>query len=182
MILIISIQKKIVQKCKCMFKYFSSASDVVDDGEEDKSDDEGQEEVADTQNTKIVNEMEDSQSSASASSNRVTTPLPLTLGRRPTPGKRKHYGPNKRDAIEGKQLEIIKKPEKQPNKDEIFCLSLATSLRKIQDPQKKEYTKLLFAAKNVQLHVWFMVQCRSNSTSNKLLCLCPTINKTKITV
>ena len=25
---------------------------------------------------------------------------------------------------------------------EIFCLSLATSLRKIQDPQRKEYTKL----------------------------------------
>ena len=26
--------------------------------------------------------------------------------------------------------------------DEIFCLSLATSLRKIQDPQRKEYMKL----------------------------------------
>ena len=90
----------------------------------------------------MANEMEDSQSSASASSNRVTTPPPLTPCRRPTPGKRMHYGPNKRDAIEEKLLKIIEKPEKQPDEDEIFCLSLATSLRKIQDPQRKEYTKL----------------------------------------
>ena len=88
----------------------------------------------------MANEMEDSQSSAS--SNRVITPPPLTPCRRPTPGKGKHYGPNKRDAIEGKLLKIIEKPEKQPDEDEIFCLSLVTSLRKIQDPQKKEYTKL----------------------------------------
>ena len=87
-------------------------------------------------------EMEDSQSSASASSNRITTPLPLTPCRRPTPGKRMHYGPNKRDVIEENLLKIIKKMEKQPDEDEIFCLSLATSLRKIQDPQRKEYTKL----------------------------------------
>ena len=53
-----------------------------------------------------------------------------------------HYGPNKRDAIEEKLLKIIEKPEKQPDRDEIFCLSLATSLRKIQDPQRREYTKL----------------------------------------
>ena len=53
-----------------------------------------------------------------------------------------HYGPNKRDAIEEKLLKIIEKPEKEPAEDEIFCLSLATSLRKIQDPQRKEYTKL----------------------------------------
>ena len=53
-----------------------------------------------------------------------------------------HYGPNKRDAIEEKVLKIIEKPEKQPDEYEIFCLSLATSLRKIQDLQMKEYTKL----------------------------------------
>ena len=93
-------------------------------------------------NSQIVNEMEDCQSSASASSNRVTTPPPLPHCRRPTPGKRMHYGPSKRDAIEEKLLKIIEKPEKQPNEDEIFCLSLATSLRKIQDLQRKEYTKL----------------------------------------
>ena len=86
--------------------------------------------------------MEDSQSSASASSNRVTTPPPLTPCRRPTPGKRMHYGQNKRDAIEEKLLKIIEKPEKEPDEDEIFCQSLATSLRKIQDPQRKEYMKL----------------------------------------
>ena len=91
----------------------------------------------------MANEMEESQSSASASSNRVITPPPLTPCRRPTPGKRKHYGPNKRDAIEEKLLQIIEKPEKQPDEDEIFCLSLATFLRNIQDPQRKEYTKLL---------------------------------------
>ena len=47
-----------------------------------------------------------------------------------------------RDAIEEKLIKIIEKPEKQPDEDEIFCLSLATSLRKIQDPQRKEYMKL----------------------------------------
>ena len=86
--------------------------------------------------------MEDSQSSASASSNKVTTPPPLTPCRRPTPGKRVHYGHKKRDAIEEKLLKITEKPEKEPDEDEIFCLGLATSLRKIQDPQRKEYTKL----------------------------------------
>ena len=53
-----------------------------------------------------------------------------------------HYGQNKRGAIEEKLLKIIEKPEKEPDEDEIFCQSLATSLRKIQDPQRKEYTKL----------------------------------------
>ena len=86
--------------------------------------------------------MENSQSSASASSNRVTALPPLTPCRRLTPGKRMHYGPNKRDAIEEKLLKIIEKPEKEPNEDEIICLSLATSVRKIQDPQRKEYMKL----------------------------------------
>ena len=83
--------------------------------------------------------MEDSQSSAS--SNRVTTPPPLTPCRRPTPGKGMFYGP-KRDVTEEKLLQIIQKPEKEPNEDEMFCLCLAATLRKIQDPQKKEYTKL----------------------------------------
>ena len=53
-----------------------------------------------------------------------------------------HCGPNKRDAIEEKLLKIIEKLEEEPDEDEIFCQSLATSLRKIQDPQRKEYTKL----------------------------------------
>ena len=85
---------------------------------------------------------EDSQSFASASSNRVTTPSALTPCRRATPGKGMHYGPNKRDAVEEKLLKIIENPEKQPDEDEIFCLCLATSLRKFQDPQRKEYTNL----------------------------------------
>ena len=52
-----------------------------------------------------------------------------------------HCGP-KKDAIEDKLLQIIEKPEKKPDEDEMFCLSLAATLRKIQDPQKKEYMKL----------------------------------------
>ena len=114
---------------------------VADDGEEDGSHDgEGQEQfAADIQDTQITDEMEDSHSSAS--SNRVTTPLPLTPCRRPTPHKRMHYGP-KIYAIEEKLLQIIKKPEKEPDENEMFCLSSAATLRKIQDPQKKEHTKL----------------------------------------
>ena len=49
------------------------------------------------------------QSSASASNNRAITPPPLTPCRRPTPYKRKHYGPNKRGAIEEKLFKIIEK-------------------------------------------------------------------------
>ena len=125
-----------------MFQYFSTVSNVADEGEDDKSADKGQEQVFDTLDIQIVDEMEDSQSTASASSNRVTTPPPLTPCRRPTPDKRMHYGQNKRDAIEERLLKIIEKPEKEPDEDEKFCQSLATSLRKIQDPQRKEYTKL----------------------------------------
>ena len=88
----------------------------------------------------MVNEMEDSQTSTS--SNRVTTPASLTPCRRPTPGKRMHYGPKKRDAIEEKLLKTIEKPDKKADEDEMFCLHFAVSLRKIQDPQKKEYIKL----------------------------------------
>ena len=70
-------------------------------------------------------------------------PPPLTPFRRPTPGKRMCFSlNNKRDAIKEKLLKIIEKPEKYPDEDEIFCLSLATSLRKTHDPQRKEYTKL----------------------------------------
>ena len=54
-----------------------------------------------------------------------------------------HYSP-KKDAIKDKLLQIIEKLEKKPDEDERLCLSLATALRKIQDPQKKEYTKLQF--------------------------------------
>ena len=48
-----------------------------------------------------------------------------------------HYGPNKRDAIEEKLLKIIEKPEKQPDEDEIFCLSSAASLREIQNHERE---------------------------------------------
>ena len=76
-----------------------------------------------------------------SSHNRVTTLPPLTPSRGPTLGKMMCYSP-KKDAVEDKLLQIIEKPEKKPREDEMFCLILAATLRKIQDPQKKEYTKL----------------------------------------
>ena len=103
-----------------MFQYFSTVSNVADEGEEDKSDNKGQEQVSDNLDTQIDDEMEDSQSTASASSNRVTSAPPLTPCRRPTPGKRMHCGQNKRDAIEERLLQIIGKPEKEPDEDEKF--------------------------------------------------------------
>ena len=70
--------------------------------------------VADTQDTQISDEMEDTQSSAGNSSqsqssnNRVTTPPPLTPSKRPMLGKRMHCSP-KKAAIEDKLLQIIEK-------------------------------------------------------------------------
>ena len=132
-------------------------------GGEDKSDDEGQEQGVDTMDTQIVADVEDLQSSASACSSNITTPPPLTPCTRPAPGKRMHY---KKDAVEEKLLQIIGKPEKEPDEDEIFCLGLATLLRKIKDPQKKGVHKVAVAADNVQLYVWFITaQCRSDTVS-----------------
>ena len=68
---------------------------------------------------KISDEIENSQSSTSASSNRVTTPPPLTLAgdQHQTKGI---VTVLITDSIEEK-LNIIKKPEKRPDKNEIFC-------------------------------------------------------------
>ena len=49
---------------------------------------------------------------------------------------------SKRDTVEEKLLEIIQQPESKPDEEELFCLSLAAKLRKIKDPQKKEYAQL----------------------------------------
>ena len=43
-----------------MFQYFSTVSNVTDEGEEDKSDNEGQEQVSDNLDSQIDDEMEDS--------------------------------------------------------------------------------------------------------------------------
>ena len=101
-----------------MFQYFSTVSNVADEGEEEKSDNEGQEQVSNNLDSQIDDEMEDSQSTAPASSNRVTTPPPLTPCRRPTPGKRMHFWHNKRDVIEERLLKIIEQPEKEPDEVE----------------------------------------------------------------
>ena len=81
-----------------------------------------------TPKTQISYEMEDSH--LSASSYKVTSPPPLTPCRRPTPGKRMCYGP-KKEAIEEKLQQTTEKPEKKPDEDVKFCLSLAATLRKI---------------------------------------------------
>ena len=39
-------------------------------------------------------------------------------------------------------LEIIQKPESKPDEEELFCLSLAAKLRRIKDPQKREYAQM----------------------------------------
>ena len=43
-----------------MFQYFSTVSNVADEGEEDKSDNEGKEQVSDNLDSQIDDEMEDS--------------------------------------------------------------------------------------------------------------------------
>ena len=54
------------------------------------------------------------------------------------PGKR-HC---KESHIEVILLEIIEKHETKLHEDEMFCLSIAATLKKIKDPQQKEYAKL----------------------------------------
>ena len=122
----------------------STASNAADAGGADGSDDDevevSQEQEAGTPDKDIGGETEDSQSSAGTSS-RLTTPLPSTPVSRPTPGKRMRHGP-KKGTVEEKLLEIIQQPESKPDEEELFCLSLAAELRKIKDPQKKEYAQL----------------------------------------
>ena len=70
--------------------------------------------------------------STPASSQWVYSPLPIRgkvqLGKR-------HY---KESCIEEKLLEIAEKPETKLDENEMFCLSIASILKKIKDPQKKE--------------------------------------------
>ena len=122
----------------------STVSNVADVGGADSSDDEqvelSQEQEAATPDMEIGGETEDSQSSPGTSC-RLNTPLPLTPVSRPTPGKRMQHSP-KKDPVEEKLLEIIQKPESKPDEEELFCLGLAAKLRKIKDPQKREYAQL----------------------------------------
>ena len=52
------------------------------------------------------------------------------------------YGPNKKDGIEEKLLKIIENQKKSLMKMKCFFKFSSPLLRKIQHPQKKEYTKL----------------------------------------
>ena len=114
---------------------------MADVGGSDGSDDEqDQDQEAAIWDMKIGGETEDSQSSPGTSS-RLTTPQPLTPVSRPTPGKRMQHGP-KKDPVEEKLLEIIQKPESKPDEEELFYLSLAAKLRRIKDPQKREYVQM----------------------------------------
>ena len=122
----------------------STASNVASAGGADGSDDDevevAQEQEAVTPDMNIGGETEDSQSSAGTSS-RLTMPLPSTPVSRPTLGKRMQHGP-KKDTVEEKLMEIIQQPESKPDEEELICLNLAAKLRKIKDPQKKEYAQL----------------------------------------
>ena len=117
---------------------------MADVGGADGSDDEqvelSQDQEVATPDMEIGGETEDSQSSPGTSS-RLNTPPPLTHVSRPTPGKRMRHGP-KKDPVEEKLLEIIQKPESKPDEEELFCLSLAAKLRRIKDPQKREYAQM----------------------------------------
>ena len=117
---------------------------MADVGGADGSDDEqvelSQDQEVATPDMEIGGETEDSQSSPGTSS-RLNTPPPLTPVSRPTPGKRMRHGP-KKDPVEEKLLEIIQKPESKPDEEELFCLSLAAKLRRIKDPQKREYAQM----------------------------------------
>ena len=117
---------------------------MADVGGADGSDDEqvelSQDQEVATPDMEIGGETEDSQSSPGTSS-RLNTPPPLTPVSRPTPGKRVRHGP-KKDPVEEKLLEIIQKPESKPDEEELFCLSLAAKLRRIKDPQKREYAQM----------------------------------------
>ena len=122
----------------------STDSNVADAGGDDSSDNDeveaSQEQEVGTPDMDIGGETEDSQSSAGTSS-RLTMPLPSTPVSRTTLGKRMQHGP-KKDTVEEKLLEIIQEPERKPDEEESFCLSLAAKLRKIKDPKKREYAQL----------------------------------------
>ena len=110
------------------------------DGSDDEQVELSQDQEVATPDMDIGGETEDSQSSPGTSS-RLNTPLPLTHVSRPTPGKRMRHGP-KKDPVEEKLLDIIQKPESKPDEEELFCLSLAAKLRRIKDPQKREYAQM----------------------------------------
>ena len=110
------------------------------DGSDDEQVELSQDQEVATLDMEIGGETEDSQSSPGTSS-RLNTPPPLTPVSRPTPGKRMRHGP-KIDPVEEKLLDIIQKPESKPDEEELFCLSLAAKLRRIKDPQKREYAQM----------------------------------------
>ena len=110
------------------------------DGSDDEQVELSQDQEVATPDMEIGGETEDSQSSPGTSS-RLNTPPPLTPVSRPTPGKRMRHGP-KKDPVEEKLLDIIQKPESKPDEEELFCLSLAAKLRRIKDPQKREYAQM----------------------------------------
>ena len=122
----------------------STASNVADAGGDDGSDDDeveaSQEQEVGTPDMDIGGETE-AVSHLLGLHPGFTTPLPSTPVSRPTLGKRMRHGP-KKDTVEEKLLEIIQQPESKPDEEELFCLSLATKLRKIKDPKKREYAQM----------------------------------------
>ena len=97
-------------------------------------------------------DVEDSGSSQStpASSQQVYSPPPIRG--KIQPGKRNY----KESHIEEKLLEIIEKPETKLDENEMFCLSIASTLKKIKDPPKERICKT--ATVCVQFLVWSRTQ------------------------
>ena len=113
------------------FHLYSTASNVADDGKDDGRSDKGETQNTEVEDSQILDEMEDNQSSvgtSSQSSNWVTTPIPGIPLKRPIPGKQMRYT-TKKDCIEDILLQIIeKKTEHKQDKDDMFCLSFAATL------------------------------------------------------
>ena len=107
-----------------MFLYRTSSNVTTFD--EDKSDIDDREDVEDSGSSQFT----------PASSQWLYSPPPITGKIQP---RKRHY---KESCIEEKLLEIIEKPETKLDEDEMFCLSIAAALKKIKDPQQKEYVKL----------------------------------------
>ena len=107
-----------------LFLYMISLN--VTASNEDESDIDDREDVVDSESLQ----------STPASSQHVYSP-PSIKGKI-QPGKR-HC---KESYNEEKLLEIIEKPKTKLDEDEMFCLSISATLKKIKDPQKKKYVTL----------------------------------------
>ena len=133
--------KEIINNCKNSLMCCRAASNISDEGDENSDDnnDDGKSQAQEHEH-KEIKHRESSvsipQSSQSSSNNRIHTPPPICV----TPGK--WYRNMKYNRVEEKMLHIIEKLKPKHDEDQMFCLGLAVTLKKITDPQRKELIKL----------------------------------------